>query len=88
MTIITKLRLLLGLNRVYEDAVKESHMTDAKSILLSRTFWFNVIAGVIGICQSEGLLAAIPAPWGPVIVMVGNLVLRYVTTKPVTLLPQ
>ena len=87
MTWLKKLRVLLGLNRVYEHAVEEAHMTDAKSILLSKTFWFNLVAGVIGICQAEGLLTAIPAPWGPVILMVGNIVLRYVTTKPVTLGP-
>ena len=67
-----------------EAAAKEAGV-DAKSILLSRTFWFNVLAGAIGVCQAQGIFTAIPDPWGPLVVMLGNIALRYITTQPVKL---
>ena len=57
-----------------------------KSIFTSKTFWFNVIAGLGAFAQSQGLLTIIPDPWGPPIVALINLLLRYVTIQPVTLL--
>lgn len=60
-------------------------MDKAKSILASKTFWFNALAGLYAFAQSQGLIAAIPAPWGEFIVLGGNMLLRLVSAQPVTL---
>ena len=82
-----KLRWALAAWRIYDAAETAAHQEapmPGKSIL-SKTFWFNVIAGVIGVCQAQGLFTAIPAPYGPAVVALANLALRYVTVAPVTL---
>ena len=81
-----KLRWALAAWRIY-DAAEAAARKEApmKSIFASKTFWFNVIAGVIGVCQAQGLFTAIPAPYGPAVVALVNLALRYVTVEPVTL---
>lgn len=57
----------------------------AKNILASKTFWFNVLALVLGFAQEQGLFALIPEPYGPAALALGNIILRAVTTQPVTL---
>lgn len=55
-------------------------MSEAKSIFESKTVWFNVITGIVSVA------AAIPQPFGAVVLAVGNLVLRvWFTEKPVVL---
>ena len=51
----------------------------SKSILRSKTFWFNVLTIV---AQYSGQLP-IPAAYLPILVAVVNIALRYVTTNPV-----
>lgn len=90
MTLWQETKILLGIRRVIGDAEKKAMMdkVDPKNILKSKTFWFNAIAGVIGLAQQYGLFEMIPAPYGAAAVILGNLVLRVVTTQPVTILPQ
>jgi len=57
---------------------------NVKSIFASRTFWFNVVAGVVGFAQSNGLFTLIPDPYGPPLVALINLGLRAITTQPVS----
>ena len=51
-----------------------------KSILKSKTFWFNLLSGVTTIA---GLIPANPITLA--VVAVGNIVLRAITTAPVTI---
>lgn len=55
-----------------------------KSIFISKTFWFNIIAMVVASTQAimeQGLL-----DWEilALIVTVGNVILRFITKQPVT----
>lgn len=60
---------------------EEIKMVEAKSIFESKTVWFNVITGIVSIA------AAIPPPFGAIVLTVGNLVLRiWFTEKPVVLI--
>lgn len=54
---------------------------DTKNILQSRTFWFNVATAAI---TYAGYL---PPQYATYIVAVGNIILRFLTTQPVTLVP-
>ena len=56
----------------------------SKSVLSSKTVWFNLAAGILGVLQSSGVVNLIPAPYGPALWALGNLILRVVTTQPVT----
>jgi hypothetical protein len=59
--------------------------TPAKPAWQSWTIWFNLLALVYGGLVETGVLNAIPAPWGPIILSAGNLLLRtFKTTGPVT----
>jgi hypothetical protein len=90
MGLWAKIQLLLGLNRVYEtavDAARKDPTVTTKSLFASKTFWFNVIAGLGAFAQSQGLLTLIPDPYGPPIIALVNIVLRYITTQPVALAP-
>lgn len=61
-------------------------MQDGKPVYQSKTFWFNVVAfvvtAVLKFVNTDGLPAEVAA-WSPVIITVGNLVLRFVTSQPV-----
>lgn len=57
-----------------------------KSILLSWTFWFNLLASVYVLLDQSGVIKGIPAPWDALAVTVGNILLRFKTTVPVTVL--
>ena len=89
MSILEKLRWLWRAQQVVDaaqTAAKEAGVA-TKSIFTSKVFYFNLIAGVIGVLQAQGLFSLIPEPYGPAVVAVGNIVLRYVTTQPVRVLP-
>jgi hypothetical protein len=58
-------------------------MKHLKGLLKSKTFWFNAITGVVSVVDAlNGKL--IPAEISGTIIMVGNVVLRLLTTKPVS----
>lgn len=88
VTVWERAKTMWGLWAVYDTAVaaaiKENPMA-AKNILASKVFWFNAIAGVIGFAQQQGLFAGIPDPYGPAVVILGNILLRFLTTQPVSL---
>ncbi len=62
---------------------------ESKPFYQSKTFWFNILAGVIAIAGIFGFASFEPSSEVleviGVIVAAVNIVLRYVTTKPVTL---
>lgn len=54
---------------------------DPKSLFTTKTFWFNVFAGLAELIP--GIADHIPQPWGALVIALGNIILRYVTTNPV-----
>ena len=56
-------------------------MQATKSIFISKTFWFTVVAAVM----NSNLLINIPQPYGILAQSLGTVLLRWVTTQPVTL---
>lgn len=57
---------------------------DAKSIFVSKTFWFNVISAVNFGLNAAGI-PTIPPEAADAVTVIGNIVLRFVTKQPVTL---
>jgi len=58
-------------------------MKNAMKLLKSRTFWFNAITGAITVIDAlNGKV--IPVEISGVVVAIGNVVLRLLTTKPVS----
>ena len=53
----------------------------SKSILVSKVFWFNLLTGV---AQYAGLIPVDPA-YTAAAVAIANVLLRFLSTKPVTL---
>lgn len=53
----------------------------SKSIFKSKVFWFNVVT-----CGAH-FLGYLPADIAGIVVPIVNVVLRYVTTEPVSVLP-
>ena len=59
---------------------------NAKSIFTSKTFWFNVLTGGLAILdQVTPVLPPSVQSALPAVIMLGNLLLRYLTVQPVTL---
>lgn len=59
--------------------------TDAKPLLKSTTFWFNVIFAALQVIDQGGGWAYIPQPWGATIQSAANILLRYYkTTGPIS----
>lgn len=60
---------------------------DGKPVWASRTIWFNVLALVILVASSFGFVEFKADPWvqgvAPAVVLVVNLVLRFLTERPV-----
>jgi len=57
-----------------------------KKWYLSKTFWFNVVALVLAVLEQYGYTGVLPAEWEPlvpVLIIVVNLVLRFVTKEPI-----
>lgn len=61
---------------------------DSKSIFTSKTFWVNVIAGIVAVGTAFGLKLDIDADTQTAIVggvmAVANIILRFMTKAPVT----
>lgn len=58
----------------------------AKSVLLSRTLWFNAISGLVALLDEKDILKVLPASWHDkevAAVLVGNMLLRFATVRPV-----
>ncbi len=61
-------------------------MNEAKSILLSKVFWANVVAIIAGMLEAKDVIDVLPnavLPYLASIVAVINIVLRTITTQPV-----
>jgi len=61
---------------------------DTKSIWTSKTFWVNVISGMVMFLQGQEVITLIPpkyVPYEAAAVFGLNIILRYITTQPVTL---
>lgn len=57
-------------------------MPTSKPILSSKTVWWNLIAGAVQ--TLPGIAPMIPQPWGALATAIVNILLRYVTTQPVS----
>ena len=55
-----------------------------KSVFESKTMWFNVIMGAAELAKEALGMGLIPAPWNMVVTIVGNVILRMLTTEGVT----
>jgi hypothetical protein len=55
-----------------------------KTFYKSRTFWFNLAAGVLALCWGDVKPYVSPEMAGAV-VAIGNMVLRYITSEPIVL---
>jgi membrane protein YdbS with pleckstrin-like domain len=62
-------------------------MGEAKPFWKSKTFWFNVLALLLTVASAFGYQDFKPDPWvqdlATVIIIVVNLILRFVTSTPV-----
>ena len=60
----------------------------SKPFYASKTFWFNVIAFVVlGVLPNFGFVPVVPAGWEPFVlpvVLVVNLILRFITKQPIS----
>jgi hypothetical protein len=58
-------------------------MKTALNLLKSKTFWFNAVTGTLMILDSlNGKI--VPVETSSIIIAVGNVILRLMTTKPVS----
>lgn len=64
----------------------------AKSFLLSKTFWFNVVAVLVLILNQFGYVGELDPEWQgyvdvfvPALVAVINIALRFITKQPIAL---
>ena len=56
---------------------------DSKSLFTSRTFWFNVVMGLLAILQTEGVFELLPESVVAGGIAAGNVVIRILTKQPV-----
>lgn len=66
----------------YEKIKEEANMKDTRHLLLSKTFWANVL----GLALTIG--GILPAKYAAVVIPVANMGLRLISSGAVTLLPQ
>lgn len=87
--LVTWLKIGKALSETADSIKKETSNMNAKSILTSKTFWFNVISGSIGIAGivMNSPLASNPKVQlgGTLFVSIGNLILRAITNQPVSI---
>ena len=60
--------------------------TDMKSLFATKTFWVNVISGVVAFLEGQQFIDIVPDQHEPeiaAVVFALNIVLRYITTQPV-----
>lgn len=57
----------------------------SKSILASKTFWFNVATVLVYVVANYADLLHIPAEWAGAFLAVGNVILRLLTGQPVVI---
>lgn len=63
-------------------------MNNSKPWYMSKVFWFNMLALIASILANFGYSGELPADWEQyvgVIVAVANILLRFVTKRPITL---
>lgn len=76
------------LDDAHEPEPKEVKLV-AKSILVSKMFWFNAITMMIAFLESQDVINVLPAVvlhYAPGLIAAGNIVLRYFTRQPVALI--
>lgn len=92
MNLIDEVRLAWRARSVWRDA-KEAAMadttttgaSDGKSLLASKTFWANLLAGGLQIAgMVSGFMPEKYAPLGVAVQSILNIVLRLVTNQPIT----
>ncbi len=53
-------------------------MTTPKPLLMSKVFWWNLVTALVTLSD------IIPAPWGPAVSAIGNVILRvWFTQRPI-----
>jgi len=80
---LDQLRFVWKLLGVYNHAEKESGMT-GKALFTSRIFWANVLLGGLQVADWVGGMHFIPEPYGVAFQSIVNIILRLVTTEPIT----
>lgn len=61
-------------------------MDNAKSLFISKTFWFNLGMGIYNVLETVGVVALIPQPFGALFQSAVNIGLRVITGQPVKLM--
>lgn len=71
-----------------EKIMGEEVVVEKKNILKSKSFWFNIATGALGLFTNA--YASVPGGNATVtaVIAAGNIFLRSLTTQPVTVLPQ
>ena len=80
----SKIKEVLALNKAlgqYDDIKKEVDTMDTKSLILSKTFWLNVL----GLAATIG--GILPQKWAVPVLTIANIGNRLLTNQPVTLFP-
>ena len=80
---LDRLRFVWKLWGIYTHAEKESGMT-GKALFTSKIFWWNVIAGGLQVATWAVGSGLIPQPYGVAVQSIVNIILRLVTTEPIT----
>ena len=83
MNIFRTVKILRRFQRLFtvlEEAEKEQAL--GKNILLSKTFWVNILVG------TASVLEVLPFPYVTEALAIANVILRKVTKESVTILPQ
>lgn len=60
-------------------------MENPKFFLSSKTIWWNLLGFVLAVAAFIAPQFPVPADWSLFVQAVGNVILRFVTTKPISL---